>query len=64
MFVLDEKRRLLDLPGYGFAKAPLAAKRKWEKTVDAISLRRAIFKRIGVGDGYSSSAAKNWTYNC
>src|SRR6478752_3310217 len=35
IFVLDEDRRLVDLPGFGFAKAPLEAKKKWEKTVDA-----------------------------
>lgn len=30
IFVLDENRRLVDLPGYGFAKVPLAAKLKWK----------------------------------
>ena len=30
-FELDEKRRLVDLPGYGFAKVPLAAKQEWQK---------------------------------
>jgi len=35
MFGLDEKRRLADLPGYGYAKAPPAVKQKWQKTVDA-----------------------------
>lgn len=35
VFVIDETRRLIDLPGYGFAKAPLAAKRKWEEAIDA-----------------------------
>ena len=34
VFVLDENRRLTDLPGYGYAKVPLAAKLKWQKTVD------------------------------
>lgn len=34
IFVLDDKRRLADLPGYGYAKAPLAAKQKWQKTID------------------------------
>lgn len=34
VFVLDEKRRIIDLPGYGFAKVPVAAKLKWQKTVD------------------------------
>jgi GTP-binding protein len=35
IFVLDEKRRLVDLPGYGYASVPVAAKLKWQKTVDA-----------------------------
>lgn len=30
-FELDEKRRLVDLPGYGFAKVPVAMKNEWEK---------------------------------
>jgi GTP-binding protein len=30
-FELDEERRLVDLPGYGFAKVPLAIKKEWEK---------------------------------
>jgi GTP-binding protein len=30
-FALDEERRLVDLPGYGFAKVPVAVKLEWEK---------------------------------
>jgi len=30
-FELDETRRLVDLPGYGFAKVPIAVKNEWEK---------------------------------
>jgi GTP-binding protein len=30
-FELDEKRRLVDLPGYGFAKVPIAMKNEWER---------------------------------
>lgn len=30
-FELDENRRLVDLPGYGFAKVPIAMKNEWEK---------------------------------
>lgn len=30
-FQLDEERRLVDLPGYGFAKVPVAMKNEWEK---------------------------------
>jgi len=34
VFVIDDKRRLIDLPGYGFAKVPLSMKAKWQKLVD------------------------------
>ncbi len=34
VFVLDDERRLMDLPGYGFANVPLSAKRKWEQTIN------------------------------
>src|ERR1700730_12509209 len=30
-FQLDAKHRLVDLPGYGFAKVPLAIKNHWEE---------------------------------
>lgn len=32
-FTLDEVRRLVDLPGYGFAKAPEALKRRWQNSM-------------------------------
>jgi GTP-binding protein len=33
LFVLDEDRRLIDLPGYGYAKVPHEVKEKWQKTL-------------------------------
>ena len=30
-FALDETRRLVDLPGYGFDKVPAAIKNEWQK---------------------------------
>ena len=33
VFELDDDRRLVDLPGYGFAKVPLAMKLKWQKAL-------------------------------
>lgn len=33
VFVLDEQRRLIDLPGYGFAKVPLVIKKRWQETL-------------------------------
>lgn len=32
-FTLDEDRRLVDLPGYGYAKVPVEVKRHWERTL-------------------------------
>ncbi|MFZ2290769.1 MAG: ribosome biogenesis GTP-binding protein YihA/YsxC [Halopseudomonas yangmingensis] len=34
-FRLDDGRRLVDLPGYGFAKVPLELKEHWKKHLDA-----------------------------
>ena len=39
-FRLDDERRLVDLPGYGFAKVPDRVKREW-----AISLERYLHER-------------------
>lgn len=33
-FALDESRRLVDLPGYGFAQVPLAVKNEWQRNLD------------------------------
>jgi GTP-binding protein len=35
VFPLDGKRRLIDLPGYGFAKVPDAVKQNWEILLNA-----------------------------
>lgn len=39
-FTLDDNRRLVDLPGYGFAKVPDAVKQAWERTVTGYLERR------------------------
>lgn len=46
VFVLDEARRLIDLPGYGYAKVPLAAKMKWQKSVDKYMSERKSLKGV------------------
>ena len=33
-FQLTDKQRLVDLPGYGYAKVPLAIKREWNKQLE------------------------------
>ena len=32
-FALSEDRRLVDLPGYGFAKVPIVVKRNWDRNL-------------------------------
>ncbi len=34
-FVLDGERRLVDLPGYGFARVPVAVRKHWQKLMEA-----------------------------
>jgi GTP-binding protein len=33
-FSLDQARRLVDLPGYGYAKVPLAVQSQWQQTLE------------------------------
>ncbi len=33
-FTLDDDRRLVDLPGYGYAKVPVKTKQMWEQLID------------------------------
>ena len=46
VFRLDDTRRLVDLPGYGFAKAPLEVKRNWEKSLTAYLEQRQSLKGL------------------
>ena len=39
-FELSDSQRLVDLPGYGFAKVPLAVKREWTRTLELYLQRR------------------------
>lgn len=39
-FGLDEQRRLVDLPGYGYAKVPLELKEHWKQHLDAYLTHR------------------------
>lgn len=34
LFTLDKTRRLVDLPGYGYAKVPRTIKERWQKNID------------------------------
>lgn len=46
VFKLDDQRRIVDLPGYGFAKVPLTEKEKWEKTINAYLGTRECLKGL------------------
>ena len=45
-FQLDEQRRLVDLPGYGFAKAPAGVHWQWERMVEAYLSQRQSLKGL------------------
>jgi GTP-binding protein len=48
VFQLDENRRLIDLPGYGFAKVPIAIKKKWQKSLGEYLQKRESIKGLVV----------------
>lgn len=45
-FSLDETHRLVDLPGYGFAKVPLAVKEAWQRHLEAYLSQRASLRGL------------------
>ncbi len=50
-FQLDDTRRLVDLPGYGYAKVPLALKDHWQRHLDAyLSERQSLVGLVLVMD--------------
>ncbi|MDP5032692.1 MAG: ribosome biogenesis GTP-binding protein YihA/YsxC [Paraglaciecola sp.] len=46
VFELDENRRLIDLPGYGYAKVPMAIKEKWQQSLGEYLQKRESLKGI------------------
>ncbi len=48
VFELDEERRLVDLPGYGFAQVPLAMKKKWQQSLGEYLQKRSCLKGLVV----------------
>jgi GTP-binding protein len=48
VFEVAEDRRLVDLPGYGFAKVPLAMKEKWQKALGEYLEKRQCLKGLVV----------------
>ena len=46
LFQLDDQRRLVDLPGYGYAKVSLATKKKWQDLVNRYLTMRQCLKGL------------------
>lgn len=46
VFVVDQKRRLIDLPGYGFAKVPMEVKLEWQKVLESYLRTRECLKGL------------------
>jgi GTP-binding protein len=42
----EEQKRIVDLPGYGFAKVPLAMKKAWEKNMSEYLQKREALKGL------------------
>jgi len=40
LFSLDEQILIVDLPGYGYARAPKAEKRKWAKLIERVTKKK------------------------
>lgn len=45
-FTLDDQKRLTDLPGYGYAKAPLPVKQQWQETIERYLASRSCLKGL------------------
>ncbi|TLU65677.1 YihA family ribosome biogenesis GTP-binding protein [Thalassotalea litorea] len=48
VFDIGDNRRLIDLPGYGFAKVPLEMKKKWQKALAEYLEKRLSLKGLVV----------------
>lgn len=48
VFEVSDNRRLIDLPGYGFAKVPLEMKKKWQKALGEYLEKRESLKGLVV----------------
>jgi GTP-binding protein len=52
IFVLEDGRRLVDLPGYGYAKVPAAMRERWRHTIDEyLSTRQSLRGVVLIMDG-------------
>jgi GTP-binding protein len=46
VFTLDARRRLIDLPGYGFAQVPMEVKLEWQKVLESYLRTRECLKGL------------------
>ena len=46
VFMLDESHRLIDLPGYGYAKVPIAMKKGWQALIETYLKTRKSLKGV------------------
>ncbi len=48
VFDIDDSRRLIDLPGYGYAQVPLEMKKKWQRALSEYLQKRKCLKGLVV----------------
>lgn len=58
LFEVAEGKRLVDLPGYGYAQVPEEMKIKWQRALGEYP-KTHVSERPGGADGYSSSAERS-----
>jgi len=46
VFALDDTHRLVDLPGYGYAKVPEAMRERWRRVIDAYLRERTSLRAV------------------
>ena len=69
-FALDPERRLVDLPGYGYAKVPQAVKAAWNRQLEAyLSERRSLRGLVLLSDARHplkefDQMLLNWAASC
>lgn len=70
LFSIDQDRRLVDLPGYGYAKVPRVVKERWEQNIDAyLQSRQCLLGLVLVMDirhplKELDVAVIDWTVKC
>lgn len=58
LFEVADGKRLVDLPGYGYAEVPEEMKRKWQRGARRVPRKTSEPARSGGANGYSPSAER------